>query len=291
MNVNLVAGINTIRLISLTSMGSPYMDALTFGSPDISLGTCPGTNTGNGNCNIIAVPTASQWSIGNDWADQNSGANVSNTTDAMKITQRQWGLNKLWIMETGKPMIIESGKIYTIQFDFQNDLSTPVNSIDVGFATQANWNGPSLALPAVNVSVSSGSAYQTRTATITSNVNATVFLSFGLNWSAQLTAQGITYLKNISVCSASPALLANAAAASQSSVGPNPSSGSFTLTALESIQTFSVINDQGTVVYTGSSLAATESAIFGAQLQSGLYVMLIQYADGTIETRKILKTL
>jgi hypothetical protein len=45
------------------------------------------------------------------------------------------------------------------------------------------------------------------------------------------------------------------------------------------------------VVYVGGSLAATESVLFGDQLQSGLYILVIQYANGTLESKKLQKTM
>jgi hypothetical protein len=74
-------------------------------------------------------------------------------------------------------------------------------------------------------------------------------------------------------------------------VGPNPSSGAFTISALESIQSFTIVNSQGLTVYSGGSVEASESVTFGENLESGLYILWIHYDNGGIESKKIQKTL
>jgi hypothetical protein len=110
------------------------------------------------------------------------------------------------------------------------------------------------------------------------------------------TAQGSPYMDelvygSVTVTPAScPAASLMATAAPTSSVVPNPSSSAFSLTAVESIQTFTIVNDIGLVVYTGDSLSEGENIIFGEAFQSGLYVMRIQYTSGRLETKKLQKS-
>jgi hypothetical protein len=99
-----------------------------------------------------------------------------------------------------------------------------------------------------------------------------------------------SYCTAISLCP--PSLMAAAAAAIEpASVAPNPSQGAMTITATENITSFKLVNDQGLVAYTGGSLLQGESLTFGEQLPSGLYMMVIQYASGRVETLKVQRTL
>src|SRR5690606_38764009 len=125
---------------------------------------------------------------------------VSDENNALKVTHRQWGNSRVWAMETGRTFSIESGKTYTIEFQFQNDGGLNANSVDVGFGTAANWNGPSLAGSSVNVPLDASSSFASKTVTITANANATVFLAFRVNWSSQVNAETNVFIRNVAVC-------------------------------------------------------------------------------------------
>jgi GH35 family endo-1,4-beta-xylanase/archaellum component FlaG (FlaF/FlaG flagellin family) len=98
-----------------------------------------------------------------------------------------------------------------------------------------------------------------------------------------------SYCKTISMCA--PSLMAAAAVVEPASIAPNPSAGAFTITVSEDVTSYRLVNDQGLTAYTGGSIPAGGSATFGEQLPSGLYVLVIQYASGRIETLKVQRTL
>lgn len=74
-----------------------------------------------------------------------------------------------------------------------------------------------------------------------------------------------------------------------SSILPNPSTDVFTLTVLETVESFIIMNDHGVTVCTGGTIKEGESLHLGQELQSGLYLVYIQYSSGRVEAKKIQK--
>jgi aryl-phospho-beta-D-glucosidase BglC (GH1 family) len=144
---------------SLTAKATDNAGAVTT-SATVSITVTSGSTN---NCPATAVPSASQFIVRNDWTDQNNGSGVTNTTDALRITHRQWGRQFLWVMQTAKNISMQAGKTYTITFSFLNDASNPVSSIDVGFSSATNWDGPVLTQPVVSAGTGwSSSSYTTK---------------------------------------------------------------------------------------------------------------------------------
>jgi endo-1,4-beta-D-glucanase Y len=258
------------------------------------------TTTPPTGCPVNAVPPAAQWTVRNDWADQNNGSGVANTTDALNVKHRQWGRNFLWAIESGKTMILVSGQTYTIKFDFRNDASAPVSSVDVGFASAFDWSGATLAQPTVSTSGFSSSSFTTKTVTITATSNATVNLLFKLNWPAQPGVAVNTYIKNISVCSGTSAAKMAVADVSSSAENifegtynatPNPFEGQTVIKINESMDTpmkLSVTSISGRVVYESATHYTNEEINFGNELSQGLYVVQANYL-GKVVTFKLVK--
>ncbi|MFL5729663.1 MAG: Ig-like domain-containing protein [Cytophagaceae bacterium] len=107
----------------------------------------------------------------------------------------------------------------------------------------------------------------------------------GVNYS--VAPYSATYCKMINVCS--PSLRSAVVSLAESSVTPNPSTESFTLTAAENVSSFNILNDLGQVVLHGNDISEGASLSIGQQLPAGLYVMLIQYSSGRTEIKKIQK--
>ncbi|MBX9853628.1 MAG: carbohydrate-binding protein [Cytophagaceae bacterium] len=257
-------------------------------------GTTPPPPT---NCPVNAVPPAAQWSLRNDWSDQNNGSAVLNTTDALQVRHRQWGRNYLWATESGKTMTLTAGKAYTIKFDFKNDASNPVSSVDVGFASSLSWDGAILAQPAVNVTGFSSSAFTTKTVTINATVNATVYLVFKLNWPGQPNLQVNTYLKNVSACTPTGAKMsavvntANTNGASSYGAMPNPFEGQTVITVTEELTVpmkLQIIDVSGKVVYQSADHFTNEEILMGETLTGGIYFVQAIY-EGKAVTFKLIK--
>lgn len=317
--ITLSSGANTVQLVSLTNEGSPYVDELTFGGSGISVGscgtpdcngviggtatidncgTCVGGNTGktacvddpDDTCPTTAIPAASDWTVRNDWADQNNGSGFSNTTDALRFTHRQWGRNFAWLIQSGKKVRVEAGKTYEISFDFRDDASIKVTSLQTGFASGYQWNGPVLTQPVVTMPLgTSSSNYTTKTINITATVSGDFYLVIREEWPGQPSAVVNNFIKNLKVCEA---MASNAEIlTAEAVIAPNPSTSAFTLTVQEAVQHFTVINGQGQAVLTGGTIEGGTSIVFGQTLTSGYYTLKIQYASGRTETKKIQKVM
>jgi xyloglucan-specific exo-beta-1,4-glucanase len=244
-------------------------------------------------CPVNAVPTASQWELHNDWADQGNGSSVSNTTDALKVTHRQWGKNLLWMIESGKTITITSGQQYTIKLDFMNDPSNPVSSIDVGYATSFDWANATVAGTLVNTTGFSSSAYTTKTVTITATTNATVYLVFRLNWPGQPNQQTNIYFKNISSCGTSSARMASVNTSTMKfEVTPNPFENQTMIKMNEENLTtpikLTVTDMAGKVVYLSDEYSTNEEIYLGNNLKGGMYIVQASYS-GKIVTFKLVK--
>jgi aryl-phospho-beta-D-glucosidase BglC (GH1 family) len=109
----------------------------------------------------------------------------------------------------------------------------------------------------------------------------------GINYS--VAPYYASYCKTVSLCPSS--LMAAAAFIEPASIAPNPSSGPITITVSEDVTSFKLVNDKGQMVYSGGSISAGGSGTCDKHLSSGLYVLVIQYASGRIESLKVLRTL
>jgi lysophospholipase L1-like esterase len=87
------------------------------------------------------------------------------------------------------------------------------------------------------------------------------------------------------------ASIQTAALVPQASIAPNPSSGTFILTVLEPVLTVTVNNNTGHVEQSFGPLGPEVSITFGDKLVEGNYTVTIQYMNGSVESKKIIKTL
>ncbi|WP_051313015.1 Ig-like domain-containing protein [Sporocytophaga myxococcoides] len=72
-------------------------------------------------------------------------------------------------------------------------------------------------------------------------------------------------------------------------IGPNPSENTFILTAAESVESLTVINSNGTVVFSSGSIEDGAQVRFGTGLESGLYIASIVHSSGKVEVIKLQK--
>jgi hypothetical protein len=244
-------------------------------------------NPNPGNCNPTAVPSSSDYSVRNDWSDQYSGSGVSNTADAMKVTHRQWGFQKLWVIKTGT-MTVENGKTYTVEFDFVNDAAMAVTTIDIGLASSLQWNGPGFTMASVNVSGSSSK----KTATFTANANGTVNLAIGLNWPAQINAQANVQIKNLAICSSGQAIqpaALNTAADYETGANPFVDQTTVEITYNQTVpMQITILDLVGSTRWESNAYTTNEMISVGAGLPAGTYLVKA-VVEGQVVTFRLIK--
>ena len=242
-------------------------------------------------CMTETVPVVAQWVVRNSWADQNNGSKVVATADAMNIKHRAWGNTELWVVESGKSINVVSGQTYTLSFDFKNDAQNAVSGIDVGFASAEQWNGAVLAQPAVSINSGLPATYTTKTITITATTTGSVYLSYRLKFSGQPSNEVNVFVKNISVCSSSPATTQTLAAPAGVVTGANPFTDQTTIlipyTSNVALN-ISIINLSGVTVWQSSSFQTNQTIYVGSGLPIGTYIVNAYY-EGKTSTFRLIK--
>ncbi|MBC7387667.1 MAG: cellulase family glycosylhydrolase, partial [Opitutaceae bacterium] len=161
-------------------------------------------------CITEAVPNAGNWVLRNAWSDQSNNSGVFNQTDGMRVTHRAWGMDNVYIIQTGKKTQVTASKPISISFDFKNDISMPVNDFEIGFATGESSSGPILAQSLVPLSAGSiNGTFSTKTINITPTATSDLYLTIRLKWGSQVSIQSNTVFRNIAVCPVVNARLSN----------------------------------------------------------------------------------
>lgn len=123
-------------------------------------------------------------------------------------------------------------------------------------------------------------------------------LNYGNSFSAGQVCVGVNYsvspwykqfCKNITVCGSSARLgsAEDLTETSGASLSPNPSQAYFTLSLSKPADRILIVDSKGTEVSTMNNREGM--ILFGDDLNTGLFTVLIQYSDGTIETRRVEK--
>ncbi|MFN6945803.1 MAG: T9SS type A sorting domain-containing protein, partial [Cytophagaceae bacterium] len=108
----------------------------------------------------------------------------------------------------------------------------------------------------------------------------------GVNYSA--SPWYATYCKQVATC-ASVAKSAGAEIQSTASIGPNPSQDNFKLSVNEDVESVTVTNTFGTIVYTYGKISSGSEIQYGSNFATGMYAVTIIYASGRVEMQKIQK--
>ena len=248
-----------------------------------------GTTT---NCTVLAIPSATEFSVTNSWSDQNMGSQVLNSADGLQIKHRQSGLDQLWVLRSGKPEVIEKGKTYAISFDFKNDVTNPVTNIALGFAYSLQWDGPVLIQSAVNASADfSSTNYTRKSVNIIATTSGNLNLSLSLKFQHQPTLTAISYLKNLSVCAIASSSLRSADFSSNHEIAPNPFAEStlIRINENETLPMHVVITDvAGRVIETTNEYSTNETMLLGSNLKPGVYYLKASY-ESNIKVIELLK--
>lgn len=255
------------------------------------------------NCAINQpVPPSAQFVLRNVWSDQNSGSTIINEAGALKVIQRAYGQNELWVLQTQQLISVTNGNTYNIKFDYKDFAAYGVVGIDAGFATGINGsnNGPVLTGSTVTFPAGYSSAnFTTKSVNLTSTYTGSVFLAIRLRWANQPTVQVVDYLKNLVVCAGAGTQMREeeelttieaAAELAHMTVSPNPSETEFNTITNKVMASLQVTNLQGKRVFTVENVEKSTNLSFGQSFEKGFYMVNVLYADGTHDTFKILKS-
>lgn len=270
---------------TLTARATDNAGATTVSSPVNITVTSPdnggGGGTGTGTCVTRAIPNAADFVVRNSWADQNNGSSVATTTDAMRITHRQWGNSVLYVIESARQTSITAGRTYSISFDFLDDPNVRVQSVEAGFARSVDWSGPVLHQPLVTAAAGySPTSYTRKTVNITAATSGTVYLTFAINWSSQPSLTVNNHIKNISVCESSTAARKASTTTDNSlnsaNVSPNPFQDQTMIFQSEEGNAQIMISDiTGNIVSTHDLVLSGAPILLGSDLKVGTYIVTI----------------
>jgi hypothetical protein len=247
------------------------------------------TTTTNPNACINVLSDASQYIVRNDWSDQNSGSGVQNSNGALQITQHQYGESILWVIHTGANFNITAGNQYTIGFDYQDDNSIGLNSLEVAFVTGSSWNAPILEQPSVFTNLGFTNVFKHYTATMTAMNFGSVNIAFKLTWSQQPNSAVNAYVKNIQICSNQSSFRtgqSNNISETAFSMYPNPTSGSTTI-QVSGNSLVKIMNTIGNVVLKQESINSDSFLIDLSAQPSGMYIVET-IVNGAMTSQKLI---
>jgi hypothetical protein len=245
--------------------------------------------TTNPNACINVLSDASQYIVRNDWSDQNSGSGVQNSSGALQITQHQYGESILWVIHTGANFNITAGNQYTISFDYQDDNSVGLNSLEVAFVTGSSWNAPILEQPSVFTNLGFTNVFKHYTATMTAMNSGSVNIAFKLTWSQQPNVAVNAYVKNIQICSNQSSFRtgqSNNISETAFSMYPNPTSGSATI-QVSGNSVVKIMNTIGNVVLQQESIHSDSFLIDLSAQPSGMYIVET-IVNGAMTSQKLI---
>lgn len=153
-------------------------------------------------CVSEGMPLAGNWSLGNEWSDQNNGSNLSNAGGSLVLNHRQWGKTDIWMMQTGVPLTITEGETVALEFDFSAASTPTITSMKVALISTWNEEGPVDVIQSnTNVSGIFETGFNAYSvdfiATETSN-NA--YLAFYITFASQPDDVVSYSLKNLTIC-------------------------------------------------------------------------------------------
>ncbi|MFN6945731.1 MAG: carbohydrate-binding protein, partial [Cytophagaceae bacterium] len=244
-------------------------------------------------CVTRDIPLAADWVIRNDWANQNSGSVLTNTNDAMRFTQRQWGKDMAWLIETGKTVRMEAGKTYTISFDFMDDAVTKVVSLEAALVSGETWSGPILVQPAVVMpSGTSADRFTTKSVTITATQTGEFHLAIKQAWSEQVHLEVNNFIKNVSFCEGTVTQKSLAVSTVEHKSYPNPFMEEATVVVEYHEQlpmNMRVTDISGRLVYEGNHHATNELIRLGQNWPVGIYIVQASFEDKVVSFKLIKK--
>ena len=285
-NIELTAGVQVMKIVmDSAEFNLNYVEFIPVQKPSDSTGA---------KCLLTETPDASKFVIRNAYADQYSGAGLSNVDGALQITQKQWGQSYIYVIESASKYSVEAGKAYTISFDFKDNEVNRVASIETGFAKSIEWNGPVNAQPLTSIAGSFSSAgFEKQSVSFNALSTGSYYLVVKLNWASQPNAKTSNYIKNISVCEeiAMPSA-ARAASQEMTIAGPNPFNDE-TLVYIpfagsgNAEANVNITDVYGKPVTSYSTPFEGQLLPIGKGLAVGIYIVTVSYEGQVYKTRVI----
>lgn len=312
--ISVSKGNNIVTLTSLTADGGPNIDELTFGSENISAGQCTTTQANipptvsltspsNGEeftapaaINLTATATDNDGSvskvefyngsalIGSDltapYAFNWTSVGAGTYSVTAKATDNQGAVTtSAPITVTVNPVITSLDNLIGPNCGAANTtISFEVSPSKRSGATAYSWwtNGYSKSLKSV-----AGAAYKANLETGEYYTGGEVCVGITYNIPPFYTS----YCKKVDVCTATRSLRVE----TKVLVGPNPTTGTFNLTALENIESLTISNSNGIEVYRHGQVVQWNQLEFGNEFDTGLYSLTIIYSSGSVEVVRLQK--
>ncbi|WP_162144128.1 Ig-like domain-containing protein [Sporocytophaga myxococcoides] len=193
-------------------------------------------------------------------------ANASTTSSAVSIT-----VNAAPTADLIGPDCSTSGQTFVLEVN---------PSLRAGAITYNWWSNTSVQ----SITPVSGQPYKA-TVLLTSSFTGGQ-LCAGINYNGEPYYRQLC--KTISVCS-SPRMGTHESS-SATVISPNPSDFSFSIKADKVISSMSLFNNLGQEVYSHNNIGEIDVKDFGKDLFHGVYILFVNYADGSKETIKLVKT-
>lgn len=318
--LTLAAGNNTVQLVSLTADGGPNLDELVFNTAGITMGTCTVNPPANvaptvtisspaTNASFTAPATVAITATANDSDGTISNVQFYNGTiligsDATFPYTISWtnvaaGTYSIIAKATDDDGAVTTSAAVSIKV---TEVLTPAGDI-IGANCGTKNTSATFELSAANkVNATAYSWWYTGSSQSLTPVNSDpskVVINYGSGFTGGDLCIGVNYsvspwykqyCKTLTSCGTRAGdFSSEASEVSPLTVAPNPSSGAFTITVSEAVNTFTIVNDLGAILYTGNAMEAGASISLGEQFAAGLYTVFIHYANGKTDARKLQK--
>ncbi|MBO9700112.1 MAG: rhamnogalacturonan lyase [Sporocytophaga sp.] len=308
-------GNNLITLTSLTENGGPNIDELTFASENIIAGQCNATQNMPPSVSLTSPPSNEDYTAP---ATITLSASASDSDGSVTKVEFFNG-SMLVATDITAPYSFFwtnlAAGVYNITAKATDNqgASTTSSAVSINVKSinnsQESITGPSCSVPNTTISLEVSSslrngatAYSWWTNGYSKSLNAesgTAYkanLETGEHYTGGDVCVGISYniapyyasyCKKIDVCAA-PATR-SLRTESIAPVGPNPSIGTFNLTAPDDIETLLVSNSNGIEVFRYGKVIKGDQLEFGSSLDTGLYTLTIVYSSGKVEVIRLQK--
>jgi M6 family metalloprotease-like protein len=247
------------------------------------------------NCYKTSTAEINNWAIRNSWSDQLNGSYLGTENESLKITQRAWGKNELWLTESSQKSIIEKGAEFEISFEFRNFPGHPVSAVEAGLAGDIEWHGPVLLQPAVRTSGQfSADSFTTIRIRIKAEQQSATRLAIKLIWKDQPAVISSGFIRNVKVCRLKKSETPEETTLPEISVSPNPAEDWIILETKEAtkpIGSLQLTDMLGVTVYSGIYNPSDDNNknVNIRHLPAGMYMLYLTTSDGTVRTGKFLK--
>ncbi|OHX64401.1 hypothetical protein NH26_22685 [Flammeovirga pacifica] len=153
-------------------------------------------------CISKGTPLATDWTLGNEWSDQNNGSNLSNAGGSLVLNHRKWGKTDIWLMQTGVPLTITSGETVAVEFDLSTANTPAITSINAALISSWGQEGPVDVIQSdISISGPFETGFNTYNVDFTAVENSSnAYLAFYVTFASQPDEEVAYSFKNLTVC-------------------------------------------------------------------------------------------